>query len=134
MVGFDNRGLASVLRLQNELVSLVLDVVSRPMSWGLSMEIGSKMPFSHAYFPYKQKLLRILAGPISWESFQNVVHKISRSASCGGKDHGESSEQRSVNIELVDHKSIWYYLAICHTNISLDCLNLIIEPYVHSAA
>nr|XP_027066100.1 uncharacterized protein LOC113691970 isoform X2 [Coffea arabica] len=101
------RGLASVLRLQIQLVSLVLDIVSRPMSWGLSMETGSKMPFCDAYFPYKQKTIRILAGPLSWENFQQLVQKISRLVSQGGKDYNGSSEQGVLKMELVDHKSLW---------------------------
>nr|XP_027066099.1 uncharacterized protein LOC113691970 isoform X1 [Coffea arabica] len=100
-------GLASVLRLQIQLVSLVLDIVSRPMSWGLSMETGSKMPFCDAYFPYKQKTIRILAGPLSWENFQQLVQKISRLVSQGGKDYNGSSEQGVLKMELVDHKSLW---------------------------
>ena len=58
-----NRGLASVLELQVGLVSMKLDLLSRPMRWGLSAEIGSKLPFSYAYFLFKHQLFRILAGP-----------------------------------------------------------------------
>ncbi|KAL3532613.1 hypothetical protein ACH5RR_006134 [Cinchona calisaya] len=122
-------GLTSVLRLQNELISLVLDIVSRPISWGLSMEIGSKMPFSHTYFPYKQKLLRILSGPITWESFQNVVHKISNSSSNAGKHHNGSSEQGSMKIELVDHRSIWAIVMNFPHWFSFACLLLFSGPH-----
>ncbi|PIN17265.1 hypothetical protein CDL12_10067 [Handroanthus impetiginosus] len=77
-------GLASVLELQNEFVRQVLDIISRPMWWGISVEVGSKLPFSHAYFPYEHHLLRILAGPISLEYFQHLIHKISGSVSHAG--------------------------------------------------
>lgn len=93
-----------------QLVSMVLDIVSRPMWWGLSMEIGSKMPFTLAYFPYKHQLIRTLAGPLSWEGFQHLVHKITRFSS--QKNYHTSYEQGPVRIDFVDHKSMWYTLAL----------------------
>lgn len=68
-LAMDNRGLASVSELQTELASLVLDVLSRPMWWGISAEVGSKLPFAHAYFPYKHQLFATFAGPLSCEGF-----------------------------------------------------------------
>lgn len=105
----DYRGLASILTLQIQLVSAVLDVVSRPMWWGLSREIGSKIPFSLAYFPYNHQLIRTLSGPLSWESFQHLVYKITRFSS--KKYCYTSSEHGPVKSDLVDHKSMWYILA-----------------------
>ncbi|KAH0970709.1 hypothetical protein GBA52_022865 [Prunus armeniaca] len=65
------RGLASVLELLIQLVAVILDVVSRPMFWDISLEVGAKLPFSNAYFPYNQRLLRILTGPLSHEGLYN---------------------------------------------------------------
>ncbi|KAL3627044.1 hypothetical protein CASFOL_028407 [Castilleja foliolosa] len=96
-----HRGLASIMELQTELVGQVLDVISRPMWWGISMEIGSKLPFSHAYFPYEHNLIRVLAGPISKEYFQLLLCKISGSVfQAGGR-------KTTTKINLVDHKSMW---------------------------
>ncbi|KAK3009698.1 hypothetical protein RJ639_014804 [Escallonia herrerae] len=71
-------GMASVLQLQIQLTSLVLDVISRPMWWGISAEVGLKLPFSHAYFPYNQKILRVLAGALSCGGLSQLVHSISK--------------------------------------------------------
>ncbi|KAL6534975.1 hypothetical protein OROHE_013029 [Orobanche hederae] len=103
MTSFDlhNRGLASIMELQSEFVWKVLDIISRPMCWGLSMEVGSKLPFSHAYFPYEHSLLRILAGPISHKYFQHLISKISDSASQAG------GRRTTRKVNAVDHKSIW---------------------------
>lgn len=114
MVGLDlnNRGLASLMELQSQIVAHVHDIISRPMWWGISMEVGSKLPFSCAYFPYEHHLLRILAGPVSKEYFQLLVQKISGSVSHTGGDLHKSSSKTTKNINLVDHKSMWYVLSL----------------------
>ncbi|XP_020583620.1 uncharacterized protein LOC110026811 [Phalaenopsis equestris] len=76
-------GLTFVLELHIALVSAVLDMVSRPMAWGVSMEMGLKYPFPHAYFPNNlQELLGVLNGPISCNSFVNLVHYIELEVIC----------------------------------------------------
>ncbi|CAL5044576.1 unnamed protein product [Urochloa decumbens] len=70
-------GLGSVLELQSALVSSALDVLLKPMSWGISMELGQKFPFSHAYFPSQHSdLLAILTGPLSCRGFLDLVSYI----------------------------------------------------------
>ncbi|KAL0374488.1 UNVERIFIED_CONTAM: hypothetical protein Sradi_3364500 [Sesamum radiatum] len=101
-----NRGLASVMELQIEFVGQVLDVISRPMWWGISMEVGSKLPFSHAYFPQEYHLLRILAGPISEEYFQNLIDKISAVCSHTGVHSVTSLKKVPSKINKLDHKSM----------------------------
>ncbi|KAL0308498.1 UNVERIFIED_CONTAM: hypothetical protein Sradi_5792100 [Sesamum radiatum] len=99
-------GLASVMELQIEFVGQVLDVISRPMWWGISMEVGSKLPFSHAYFPQEYHLLRILAGPISEEYFQNLIDKISAVCSHTGVHSVTSLKKVPSKINKLDHKSM----------------------------
>lgn len=112
LVGLDlhNRGLASIMELQTEIIVQELDIISRPMWWGISMEVGSKLPFSHAYFPNEQDLLRILAGPISKNYFQNLLYKISGSLSQAGSLIDKSSWKTTSKINAVDHESMWYIL------------------------
>ncbi|KAI3443639.1 hypothetical protein Pfo_000304 [Paulownia fortunei] len=100
-------GLASVMELQTQLVGQVLDIISRPMWWGISIEVGSRLPFSHAYFPYEHHLLRILTGPISQENFQHLLYQISGSVSHAGGHIHTSSRKTATKINAVDHKSMW---------------------------
>ncbi|RLN12052.1 hypothetical protein C2845_PM09G03030 [Panicum miliaceum] len=67
-------GLGSVLDLHSALVSSALDILLKPMSWGISIELGQKFPFSHAYFPSQHSdLLAILTGPLSCKAFLDLV-------------------------------------------------------------
>ncbi|KAL8040353.1 hypothetical protein ABFX02_10G092400 [Erythranthe guttata] len=100
-------GLASVMEFLTVLVGQVLDIISRPMWWGISMEVGSKLPFSHAYFPYDHDLLRILAAPVSLEYFQCLLCKISGSISTAGVHSHSSPLRTAIKISTVDHKSMW---------------------------
>ncbi|KAH6818308.1 hypothetical protein C2S51_001911 [Perilla frutescens var. frutescens] len=100
-------GLASLMELQSEIVAHVLDIISRPMWWGISMEVGSKLPFSLAYFPHEHHLLRNLTGPISQECFKHLLQNISGSVSHAGCHLHRSSRKTATNINLVDHKSMW---------------------------
>lgn len=111
-----NRGLASVLEIQTELVSLVLDVISRPMRWGLSAELGSKLPFSHAYFPYNHQLLRTLAGPLSPEGFLHLLDSINKLLSLARRHSGPALNQAERKISSTDHKSMWYVLIACQND------------------
>ncbi|XP_076936362.1 uncharacterized protein LOC143603464 [Bidens hawaiensis] len=96
-------GLASVLELEVEFVSMVLDVLSRPMRWGLSAEIGSKLPFSYAYFYFKHQLFRILARPLSRDRFIELVHNIEKSVSSSKR----KLKYVATTASMVDHKSTW---------------------------
>ncbi|KAK9055479.1 hypothetical protein SSX86_026562 [Deinandra increscens subsp. villosa] len=96
-------GLASVLELEVELVSMVLDILLRPMWWGLSAEIGSKLPFSCAYFLFKHQLFRILARPLSCDRFLELVHNIKKSVSHSKRKLKHAATTNS----MVDHKSAW---------------------------
>ncbi|KAF8732888.1 hypothetical protein HU200_015237 [Digitaria exilis] len=66
-------GLGSVLELHSALVSSALDILLKPISWGISIELGQKLPFSHAYFPSQHSdLLAILTGPLSCKGFLDL--------------------------------------------------------------
>ncbi|XP_048539173.1 uncharacterized protein LOC125518346 [Triticum urartu] len=70
-------GMGSVLGLCTAVVSSVLDILLEPTGWGISMELGQKFPFTHAYFPSQQRdLLAILTGPISCRRFLDLVSYI----------------------------------------------------------
>ncbi|CAH1425213.1 unnamed protein product [Lactuca virosa] len=92
---FLHTGLDSVLELQAGLVSMLLDLLSRPIYWGLSAEIGSKLPFSNAYFLSNHNLLRTFTEPLSRDGFLELVHKI------------KDSTPQTNTISMVDHKSTW---------------------------
>ncbi|GAV77682.1 hypothetical protein CFOL_v3_21153 [Cephalotus follicularis] len=105
-------GLASVLELLIELVSLILDVVSRPTYWGLPVELGSELPFSKAYFPYQCQLLPTLAGPLSTENFLNLIHGTSRPVYHASKKFDPAINSSEMKGATIDHKSICRALAI----------------------
>ncbi|CAN4084769.1 unnamed protein product [Withania somnifera] len=92
-------GLSSILEFQVKLVSLVLDIISRPMWWGISMDLGSKLLFSDAYFPCKKQILRILTGPLSLESLKFLVHEVCKPV--------DTFSKKAVNIAKVNQSSIW---------------------------
>ncbi|XP_057967887.1 uncharacterized protein LOC131157617 isoform X2 [Malania oleifera] len=100
-------GRSSVLELLNELVSLIMDVVSRPSWWGIPVEVGLKLPFSNAYFPYMHHLLRILVGPVSSNSFLHLVHIISQPVSCARKHSDSTIKRPASKATTVDYKSNW---------------------------
>lgn len=102
-----DRGLASVLQLLIEVVSVILDVVSRPMWWGISAEMGLKLPFSAAYFPYNCHVYRILSGTLSAESFLHLVSIINLPVSCSGKHSRPTIKKMPMKISTIDHKSVW---------------------------
>lgn len=93
-----------MLELEVELISMVLDVLSRPMRWGLSAEIGSKLPFSYAYLCFNHQLFRILARPLSRDRFLELVHNIEKYVS-----HSKRKLKHvATTASMVDHKSTWY--------------------------
>ncbi|KAF6174888.1 hypothetical protein GIB67_026376 [Kingdonia uniflora] len=102
-------GLVSILELQIILVSLVLDVLSYPMRWGISSEVGTALPFSHAYFPINQRLLAILMGPLSCGNFTDLVNFICSPISCAEKPSYSIFNQNSKK-GRIDHKSTWSML------------------------
>ncbi|RVW43942.1 hypothetical protein CK203_072383 [Vitis vinifera] len=101
------RGLASVLQLLIEVVSMILDVVSRPTGWGISVEMGSKLPFSIAYFPYNHHVYRILSGTLSSESFLHLVSIINVPISRAGNHSMPTIKQVPMKISTIGHKSVW---------------------------
>ncbi|KAF3439602.1 hypothetical protein FNV43_RR17880 [Rhamnella rubrinervis] len=108
-------GLVSVLELLIVLGSVILDVVSRPTWWNISLELGAKLQFSNAYFPYNHGLLRILAGPLTNESLLQLVHFTSKHAFCATKQFDSSINPPAMKFSAIDHKSIWA-LAITFPN------------------
>ncbi|XP_058068975.1 uncharacterized protein LOC131218389 isoform X3 [Magnolia sinica] len=113
------RGLASVLELRTELVSSLLDALARPMRWGMSMELGLKLPFSCAYFPNKHhNLLVLLMGPISCERFLDLVHVVMGPVSYTKKHVDPTAlhpsqgifKQTTSEAMVIDHKSTWAML------------------------
>ncbi|CBI27911.3 unnamed protein product, partial [Vitis vinifera] len=100
-------GLASVLQLLIEVVSMILDVVSRPTGWGISVEMGSKLPFSIAYFPYNHHVYRILSGTLSSESFLHLVSIINVPISRAGNHSMPTIKQVPMKISTIGHKSVW---------------------------
>lgn len=110
---FLQTGLSSVVELLMELVSLILDVISRPTWWGLSLELGLKLPFSNSYFPYKSDFLRTLTGPFSYESFLQLVHMTRKSAYLHRELCDPTIKPSAVRVASIDHKSIWYILTPC---------------------
>ncbi|OAY53916.1 hypothetical protein MANES_03G033600v8 [Manihot esculenta] len=104
--------LGSVLEFLIELVAVILDVISRPTWWGIPLELASELPFSNAYFPCKDHLLRILSGPLVSSSFQQLVQVTSESDSLVCKQFGPISKSSTLKFASVDRKSIWA-LVIC---------------------
>ncbi|PIA43030.1 hypothetical protein AQUCO_02000464v1 [Aquilegia coerulea] len=99
-------GLASILELQIKLVSSMLDVLVQPLQWSISMEVGSKLPFSDAYFPHCHHFITALWGPISGKHFLDLVRFT------GLDFHAEKNtrpmvEDNSTWTKMIDHKSTW---------------------------
>uniref|UniRef100_M8BSN7 Uncharacterized protein n=1 Tax=Aegilops tauschii TaxID=37682 RepID=M8BSN7_AEGTA len=85
-------GMGSVLGLCTAVVSSVLDILLEPMGWGISMELGQKFPFTHAYFPSQQRdLLAILTGTISCRRFLDLVSCIEAMVFLGKASSDNSS-------------------------------------------
>ena len=74
------------------------------------MELGSKLPYSNAYFPYNDQQLRTLAGPLSSLSFLQLVHETCESVSLIREQFCPTHKPPAVNIASVDPKSVWYIL------------------------
>lgn len=87
------------------------------MQWGLAMELGLKLPFSHSYFPSKHRfLLAKLAGPISCEKFLDLVRFV-KGTVVYAKTHLKPAtlpsslgnlRHTAAKATNIDHKSIWY--------------------------
>ncbi|KAJ0964555.1 hypothetical protein J5N97_025693 [Dioscorea zingiberensis] len=110
-------GLASILELKAAIVSAVLDVLSKPMWWGVPMELALKFPFSYAYFPnVHQDLLSILIGPISCERFLELVHHIVMTSSSAekhiypSKPSHSNPEHAACDYTTVAYNSTWAIL------------------------
>ncbi|GAB4837803.1 hypothetical protein Ancab_027327 [Ancistrocladus abbreviatus] len=100
-------GLTSVLQLQIQLVALILDVLSRPTWWGISMDMGLKLPFLHAYFPNNYHLLEIFSGPLSCEAFIQLVDFIDKPVNHSDRHLDPVFKQRAVSVATVGHTSMW---------------------------
>ncbi|XP_004288942.1 PREDICTED: uncharacterized protein LOC101299132 [Fragaria vesca subsp. vesca] len=100
-------GLASVHELLIQLVSVTLDVILRPMFWDISAELGGKLPFSNAYFPYNHHLLRNLAGPLSYDGFLHLLNETSEPVPSAKTQLYPSIKSPILKVSAVDHKSIW---------------------------
>jgi hypothetical protein len=109
-------GIGSVLELHSAVVSSVLDILLKPMTWGISRELGQTFPFSHAYFPSQQSdLLAILTGPLSCKGFMDLVRYINGLVYLDKKRTCHSS-QKNLQLQpskgLVKHNSAWYAFLI----------------------
>ncbi|TVU12600.1 hypothetical protein EJB05_46251, partial [Eragrostis curvula] len=110
-IWFLETGLGSVLELHSAMVSSVLDILLKPMSWGISIELGQTFPFSHAYFPSQQSdLLAILTGPLSCKIFMDLVRYIKDLVTLD-KTRTSHSSQKNFQLQpskgLVKYNSAW---------------------------
>ncbi|KAK8654709.1 hypothetical protein V6N13_107312 [Hibiscus sabdariffa] len=103
---FLRTGLAFVLELLAGLVAAILDVISRPTWWGLSVELGSRLPFSDAYFPNQNHLVRIFVGAFSVENFIHLAHATSVHESLGVEQLCPIKPTAAA-VGSIDHKSLW---------------------------
>ncbi|XP_072147351.1 uncharacterized protein [Setaria viridis] len=107
-------GLGSVLELHSALVSSALDILLKPMSWGISIELGQKFPFPHAYFPIQHSdLLAILTGPLSCKAFldlvsciDSLVHLDNTRTRCSSPKNSQLQPLKG----LVKYNSAWYMI------------------------
>ncbi|CAN0838937.1 hypothetical protein LINGRAHAP2_LOCUS2434 [Linum grandiflorum] len=104
---FLSTGLSSVLQFLIDLVSAVLDAICRPRRWGISAELGSKLPFTSAYFPLNNCWLRYLAGPISCDTLLRLVNGTRDLAGSPGKQLGHAVKPSATKIALLDNTSLW---------------------------
>jgi hypothetical protein len=92
-----NRGLATILELQNAILCSISDVLSRPMRWGVPTEMGLNYPSTYMYFPGKNReLLAVLVGPISCAGFLDLFSCIS------------SEIEQETPAKIIDDDSSWY--------------------------
>ncbi|KAF5200229.1 acyl-CoA synthetase family protein, partial [Thalictrum thalictroides] len=100
-------GWAFILELQIKLVSSMLDVLVQPLQWSISIEVGSKLPFSDAYFPHGHHLINALWGPISGERFLHLVNSITGLVFLPEKITCPMVKGDSTWEKMIDHKSTW---------------------------
>ncbi|XP_048133999.1 uncharacterized protein LOC115749212 [Rhodamnia argentea] len=128
---FLETGLAFVLEFSTILVKVILDVISRPMWWGISMETGMKLPFSDAYFPFHHQLLRSFMGPISCATLLNLVDFTSNKSSTANSDVTKAARidsQVYVVNTMMAHAinfPVWFYFAsltlLCDESLHMHC-------------
>ncbi|CAI9761121.1 unnamed protein product [Fraxinus pennsylvanica] len=103
-------GMAFVLELLNQIVAQVLDIISRPMWLGISMEVGgSKVSFSHAYFPYEHQLLHSviylqIKYTARWVKITWCLLKVLKSMKTGSKDKGIVRKETEEALKPVDDR------------------------------
>ncbi|KAL3747286.1 hypothetical protein ACJRO7_016121 [Eucalyptus globulus] len=123
---FLETGLAFVLEFSTVLVAVILDVISRPMWWGISMEMGMKLPFSDAYFPFHRQLLRSFMGPMSCATLSNLVNFTSNKSSTANSNATKVArvDQKSMWAQAINFP-VWFYFAsvtlLCDKSLHTDC-------------
>ncbi|URD85419.1 hypothetical protein MUK42_02772 [Musa troglodytarum] len=156
-------GLTSVLDLKIGIVLSVLDILSRPMWWGVPVELGLRFPSSYAYFSIRHhELLTILTGQLSCKNLLHLVQYIKTEVATLSNIYQSASHPSVTNYNhegvanmigsnsawsvLIDFPA-WFYFAnalIFYRNSSQDylskalCARLRIEPVndleLHQAA
>lgn len=86
---------------------MILDINVTPTLWGISLELGSKLPFPGAYFPNNYNLLRILAGPLTCEGLFDIVHATSKPVVHASKQFDPATNTSVTKVVAIDHKSTW---------------------------
>ncbi|KAL8160856.1 hypothetical protein V2J09_012345 [Rumex salicifolius] len=94
-----------VLKLQTHFLATLLDVISRPTCWGMTMDAGSKLPFLHAYFPCNIHLLRVLAGPLSLKSFTSLVQVVEKTIAAQSNINVDKGRKQELTITNAHHHS-----------------------------
>jgi hypothetical protein len=113
---FLQTGADRVLEVQIELVSAILDVLSRPSSWGIPLDADLKFPSSYAFFCQRlQSLLTVLMGPLSYGNLLtilNILEEVQSWEEFNSTDiQSFSSNKKPCKTSLlVDHNSAWALL------------------------
>lgn len=100
-------GFAFILEFLVALISVILDLLSRPTWWGIPMDLGFKLPLSDAYFPCQSHLLRTLAGPLFSEKFVHLVHVIGSPISGARKQSASSFKRTGIKLATINQNSLW---------------------------
>ncbi|XP_010545347.1 PREDICTED: uncharacterized protein LOC104817755 [Tarenaya hassleriana] len=101
-------GLACIVDFLASLVTAIMDTISRPSRWGIPEELGSKLPFSDAYFLCRHQLLRILTGPLTSEALVSLACVVSEPVDIARQPQSESNSKTTpVNMQSIDDRSQW---------------------------
>ncbi|KAF3341545.1 hypothetical protein FCM35_KLT00183 [Carex littledalei] len=132
---FLETGLGTISELQNAIVCSILDVLLRPMRWGVQTEMGLNYPSRYAYFPDKNReLLSILMGPISCAKFLDLF-------SCVNSETEQEASAQTVDYDsswaLVINFPNWYYFAsaiLFHRDASEEYISKFIHGEILTAS